>query len=251
MPQAYFRFYAQLNFFLSPVRRQALFAHQVEEHASIKDAIEALGVPHTEIFLILVNGNPVDFSYRVQSEDRVSVYPPFKSIDVSSTTAADEVRFILDVHLGRLAAYLRMLGFDTLYRNDYADEEIARISSDEDRIVLTRDLGVLKRKLVKQGYYVRETKPERQFAEVLRHFNLIGVRQPFRRCLQCNALLERVDKESIADRLPDNTKTYYDDFHICRNCDKIYWKGSHYERMQRLIDAVFEENGKDEPSESD
>jgi uncharacterized protein with PIN domain len=248
MSQVYFRFYAQLNFFLPQQRRQITFTHQVEEHSSIKDAIEALGVPHTEIQLILVNSEPVTFTYRVQPEDRISVYPPFRSIDILPLmdhllgVSSAEIRFVLDVHLGRLAAYLRMLGFDTLYRNDYADEQLAQISSAEDRIVLTRDLGVLKRKLVKQGYYVRETNPERQLAEVLRHFNLIGVKQPFRRCLQCNNLLERVDKESIGDRLPPNTKEYYDEFHICRVCDKIFWKGSHYQRMQRLIDNVLQGN---------
>src|SRR5258705_10284063 len=221
MPEASFRFYAQLNYFLARHRRVAGFSHTFDESPSIKDMIESLGVPHTEVTLILVNGNPVDFAYRVQDGDRISVYPAFTGIDIAPlsdnpTGDAVEMRFILDVHLGRLAAYLRMLGFDTLYRNDYDDPELAQVSSDEDRILLTRDLGLLKRSVVRHGYYVRNTDPVRQLAEVLRQYNLFDMNRPFHRCLNCNNLLEVVDKAAIDDRLTARTKQYYDDFRICR-----------------------------------
>jgi uncharacterized protein with PIN domain len=242
--RCYFRFYAHLKDFLAPGRRQGGHVdHDFELRASIKDMIESLGVPHTEAHLILVNGEPVDFAYLVQDGDRISVYPAFESIDISPLTAIQprplpEPRFVLDIHLGRLAAYLRMLGLDTLYRNDTADEELARISSADQRILLTRDRGLLKRSIVTYGYYVRETDPQRQLAEVVRKFNLSQAITPFHRCVHCNGLLRSVAKEAISDRLPPRTKQYYDEFRICPDCGKIYWKGSHYERMQRLIEQI-------------
>jgi uncharacterized protein len=243
MPHADFRFYAQLNDFLPRGKLGATY--QFEQPTSIKHMIEALGVPHTEVRLILVNGRPVDFSYIVRDGDQISVYPEFEHIDISSVLTVqpeplDQIRFVVDIHLGRLSAYLRMLGFDTLYPDDYRDEELARLSSTEQRILLTRDRGLLKRSAVTHGYYVRETRPDRQLAEIVKTFDLADKITPFRRCTACNGLLELVDKESISDRLRSNTKQYYDEFRICQTCDKIYWKGSHYQRMQRLIESVLQ-----------
>jgi uncharacterized protein with PIN domain len=207
--------------------------------------IEALGVPHTEVHLILANSEPVDFSYLVQDEDRFSVYPTFRSIDISSVTgevsrSPHEIKFVLDIHLGRLMAYLRMLGFDALYPEDYRDEELARLSSTEQRILLTRDLGLLKRSVVTYGYYVRDTDPEQQLIEILKNFDLFDRIEPFHRCLDCNGLLEPVEKEAINNLIPPNTQKYYDEFRHCTACGKIYWKGSHYQRMQRLIDRALQ-----------
>ncbi len=243
MAQCYFRFYAHLRNFLAQDKRSGHIDHTFEGRVSIKDMIESLGVPHTEVHLILVNGNPVDFDYLVQPGDRISVYPAFESIDIAplgvmQPEPPSEPRFVLDVHLGRLAARLRMLGLDTLYRNDYADEELAQISSTEQRILLTRDRGVLKRSIVTYGYYVRETNPEQQLIEVVRRFNLTRFVRPFHRCLHCNGLLEPVDKETILDQLEPRTRQYFHEFHRCTNCGKIYWKGSHYDRMQRLIEQI-------------
>ncbi len=195
MPQAHFRFYAELNFFLPPNRRQTTFPRAFEGRVSVKDMIESLGVPHTEIDLILVNGESVDFSYLVQDGDQISVYPVFESFDITPVVRVRpkplrEPRFVLDQHLGKLAAYLRMLGFDTLYRNDYDDPELAQISHAEKRTLLTRDRGLLKRSMVTRGYYVRETNPRRQVAEVIRRFDLGGLVAPFRRCITCNGVLE-------------------------------------------------------------
>jgi uncharacterized protein with PIN domain len=245
--RAFIRFYAELNDFLPP--NKVAFAHSFEGRVSIKDMIEALGVPHTEVDLILVNGESVDFSYLVQDGDRVSVYPVFESIDITPLTRVRprplrEPRFILDTHLGRLAAYLRMLGFDALYRNDYSDEELAQVSSQEGRILLTRDRGLLKRGAVTHGYCVRETDPRRRLVEVLRRFDLFEMVTPFRRCMRCNGLLQPVAKEAISDRLPPKTRQYYDEFQVCQGCDRIYWKGSHYQRMQQFIKSVLEQNQK-------
>ena len=245
MKQACFRFYAELNDFLPPGRRMVGFTRAFEGSPSVKDLIEALGVPHTEVDLILVNGISVDFSYRVREGDRISVYPVFESIDITPLVRVRprplrETRFVLDAHLGRLAGYLRMLGFDTLYRNDYRDEELERISGSEGRILLTRDRGLLKRSRVTHGYCLRETDPRRQLAEVVQRFDLRRSIAPFQRCLHCNSLLQPIRKEAICDRLPPRTKQYYDGFFVCPACDRIYWKGSHYERMRQLIEALLQ-----------
>ena len=240
---AKFRFYAQLNYFLPPRIRQVSFDYRFEQGQSAKHLVEAIGVPHPEIDLILANGEPVDFDYLVNDRDRVSVYPVFESIDVDSLTQVrpqplQEPRFVLDAHLGRLAAYLRMVGFDTRYRNDYSDVKLAEISSSEGRILLTRDRGLLKRNLVTHGYCMRETDPEAQLAEVMRRFDLIDHIDPFRRCISCNGILEPVDKELILDCLPPRTREYYREFQICQSCKKIFWKGSHVKRMEQLIARV-------------
>ncbi|HBY96900.1 MAG: Mut7-C ubiquitin/RNAse domain-containing protein [Ardenticatenaceae bacterium] len=245
MRQAHFRFYAELNDFLPPDRRKRTFSHQFVGRVSAKDMIEAFGVPHTEVDLILANGESVDFSYLVQDGDRVSVYPVFESIDITPLVRVRphplrEVRFVLDTHLGKLATYLRLLGFDTLYRNDFSDEELAQLSSSEGRILLTRDRGLLKHSRVTHGYYVRDTAPRRQLGEVLRRFDLFGSLAPLQRCLRCNTLLQPVAKEVISDRLPPRTKQYYHEFRICQGCGRIYWKGSHYKRMLQLIGSVLQ-----------
>lgn len=246
MKQASFRFYAELNDFLPPPRRQVTFRHTFDGRVSVKDMIESLGAPHTEVDVILVDGRSVDFDYLVQDGDRISVYPVFESLDVAPLVRVRpeplrEPRFVLDTHLGKLASYLRMLGFDTRYRNDFEDAELARISSQERRILLTRDRGLLKRSVVTHGYCVRQTQPRRQLLEVLRRFDLFGAVQPFRRCIRCNGLLEPVDKAAIQHRLPPRTREYYDEFRICRACDQIYWRGSHYQRMEQFIQGVLEQ----------
>jgi uncharacterized protein with PIN domain len=248
MSQATFRFYSELNFFLSQARRDVDFSHTFDGIVSIKDMIESLGVPHTEIDLILVNGDSVDFSYQVQDGDEVSVYPISESSDITSLLKVrpkplHEPKFVLDVHLGRLVAYLRVLGFDTLFPENYDDENLARISAEERRILLTRDTGLLKRKVVTHGYYVRTTNPRKQVIEVARRFDLYAQIQPFVRCARCNGLLEIVDKEAVRDQLQPDTLTYYDEFRRCIECEQIYWKGTHYERMQQMIDEI-QANGK-------
>jgi len=243
MEQVIFRFYAELNDFLSPERRMTAFSHALLLPASVKDVIESLGVPHTEVDLILVNAVPVGFTCPVRDGDRISVYPGFTSLDVSSLMQLrpqlQDVCFAADTHLGRLATYLRMLGFDVLYETSRDDRELSRISAREKRILLTRDRGLLKRGEIIYGYFVRATEPRRQLLEVLRHFNLFRAVAPFQRCLRCNVLLQPISKESIRDRLPPRTAECYHQFQICPGCDRLYWPGSHYEHMQRFIEHVL------------
>lgn len=213
MKQAAVRFYAELNDFLAPWRRRRTTSYGFEVSGSVEDLIEALCVPHTEVDLVLANGESVDFSYRVRNGDRISVYPEFEAMDISPLVRLRpqplrDLRFVADTHLGRLAAYLRMVGFDTVYRSDYLDEELAKISASEKRILLTRERGLLKRNIVTRGYYVRATNPPEQFAEVLQRFDLSGAAAPFQRCVHCNELLEPTRKELISERLQPETKQY-------------------------------------------
>jgi uncharacterized protein len=238
--RAWFRFYAELNDFLPPERRFAAIEHGFLDAAPVKDMIESLGAPHTEIDLVLANGQSVDFSYIVQDGDRISVYPVFEALDITPLIRLRpqplrQSRFILDTHLGRLAGYLRMAGFDALYRNDSADAELARISRDERRILLTRDVGLLKRAMVTHGYFVRQTAVRRQFEEVMARFDLYRSVRPFTRCLRCNAGLAPVNKAEIAASLPPRTAGLYDDFLRCPACGRIYWKGGHYRRMRDFL----------------
>jgi uncharacterized protein with PIN domain len=243
---AYFHCHDELNFFLPRGQKNTTITHPFDWRGSIKDMIESLGVPHAEIELIVVNGTSVDFGYIVQPDDDIHVYPRFDRVDITykvrlRAPLSCRPAFVLDQHLGRLAAYLRMMGFDTLYRNDYHDEELAQISHTERRILLTRDTGLLKRNLVTYGYYVRATSPQYQLSEVMSHFDLSASVLPFRHCMKCNGLLEQVEKETILERLPDGTASYYDEFHRCGSCDRIYWKGPHYQRMQKLVEQVLAE----------
>lgn len=246
------RFYAELNDFLPPTKRQRTFVHRLKERAAIKDVIEAVGVPHTEVDLVLVNGESVDFTYLVQDGDRISVYPVFETIDITPLTRVRprplrEPRFVVDTHLGKLAVYLRMLGFDTIYRNDWDDTTLAHLSQSEHRILLTRDRGLLKRSVVTHGYHVRATHPEHQVAEVVQRFDLFRALAPFRRCLRCNGVLTSVTKAAIVDQLPPKIRQYYDEFHRCQGCHRVYWKGTHYQRMEQLMQRLIQ-NGTEYPS---
>jgi len=233
-----FRFYSQLNDFLPVTRRGRRFAHVLRAPASVKDTIESLGVPHPEVDLILVNGTAQDFTYRLQEGDDVSVFPAFTSIDLAGLRRTGEdppqpVRFALDVHLGKLASLLRLAGFDAVIAG--ADADIAKTAARDRRIVLTRDVGLLKRNTVRHGYWVRQTAPEPQLAELLGRFGLVSRMAPFTRCTRCNATLIPADVEAVTDRLPPRTRASYQKFHQCPGCGRVYWQGSHYERLEKLL----------------
>ncbi|MGH8502586.1 MAG: Mut7-C RNAse domain-containing protein [Gammaproteobacteria bacterium] len=250
MPSAYFRFYEELNDFLPLERRKVGFEYAFAGRPAVKDAIEALGVPHTEVELILIDGESVGFSASLSDGARVSVYPMFESLDITPLLRARPralrvSRFVLDTHLGRLARNLRLLGFDAWYRNDYDDAELARICETERRILLTRDRGLLKRSAVSHGYYMRETQPRQQAREVLRRFDLYRAARPFTRCLDCNGEVTPVDKDEIAHWLEPNTRRYFDRFWRCECCRRVYWRGSHYARMRRLVQALLEQPADD------
>jgi uncharacterized protein with PIN domain len=207
---------------------------------SIKHIIESLGIPHTEVGLLIVNEQSAEFDYLLQSGDVVNVYPAGPQLDRLSGLFIDgkltlEPRFILDNHLGKLAAYLRMFGFDAAYRNDFQDDELAKVAVNSNRILLTRDRQLLMRKIIRYGYLIRSLDPEYQMLEIFHRFDLTDQTAPFHRCLRCNSPLKSIDKVEILHRLQPLTKKYFQEFHICPDCQQLYWKGSHYERMKQLI----------------
>lgn len=244
--EARFRFYAELNDFLPHNKAKKIFYHNFNGSPSLKDPIEAIGVPHTEVDLLIVNGLSAGFDYRLQDGDFVSVYPVFKNIDISPIVKLrgkplNRHAFILDVHLGRLAKMLRMIGFDTMYRNDYNDAHITQLSVREQRIILTRDRRLLHKREVTHGYCIRSTNPELQLHEVIRRFDLQTMRRPFYRCMICNGLIQKVDKDAIEDRLEPGTRLHYYEFHQCVDCDRIYWKGSHYQQLKARYERIRSE----------
>lgn len=239
----WFHFYHELNDFLPSVQQDTVFPCQFIGTRSIKDAIEATGVPHTEIDLILVNGKSVNFDYRVQGGEQVCVYPQCELpltiplIHLHPKPLA-EIKFVVDVNLGKLAIKLRLLGFDTLYSKDFADKEIVELSVREQRIILTRDKGVLKYSAAKYGYWVREDEPKKQLKEVVSRLQLQSDFYPFTRCSDCNTQLQSIDKALIKEQLADDTLQFADNFMFCPGCKKIYWQGSHCERFRKYIDQL-------------
>jgi uncharacterized protein with PIN domain len=234
-----------LNDFLRPCWRQKLFVYPAYDGTqSVKHLIESIGVPHTEVELILGNGQPQTFSYLVQSGDRISVYPAFTSLEINPALALrppppHRPRFLLDNHLGRLARYLRLLGFDTLYfNNTYDDAQLAQMAQNKGLILLSRDRGLLKRSQVVHGYCLRSKEPQKQVRDVLHRYQLHDQIQPWRRCLRCNGPLQPVAKEKIVDRLEHKTRLYYHDFQICEDCEQIYWKGSHFKQLESFVAAI-------------
>lgn len=240
------RFYEELNDFLDPEKKKQSFIHTFKGISNIKDIIESLGVPHPEVDLILVNGHSVDFNYKPNNNDRISVYPVFESLDISPIirlrpNPLRELNFVLDVHLGKLARYLRLLGFNVMYSNQYSDQDLIKISTNEKRIILTRDVNLLKNKVITHGYWIRNTAPKQQLKEVMFRFDLRSKILPFIRCLECNGLLELIEKKEILQKIPSQVSKNFENFHKCRNCHKIYWKGSHYDKMAVFVEKLMYE----------
>lgn len=235
------RFTGTLNDFLPYARREAPFTLRVDGHPSVKDVVESAGVPHTEVGALLVNGAVVDFSYTVREGDEISAFPVGAAppgVGSLQPPAPQPPRFLLDVHLGRLASYLRLLGFDTLYENVADDPDLAAKSRDEGRVLLTRDVGLLKRSVVRHGYFVRATSPAQQAEEVVRRYGLSGAIAPFSRCLRCNGPLTTVEKAEIEEQLPPRVREQYELFHRCAACDHVYWQGTHYQHMRQLVERL-------------
>ncbi len=238
--KAFFRFYEELNDFLPEEKRKIRFTHEFIDRASIKDMIGSMGVPHIEIDMILVNGSSVDFNYIVRDKDEISVFPVFESLNISNVQhlrnkPLREPKFIADVHLGSLARYMRMLGFDVFYKNNLSGEEIIETSLHGHRAILTKDRDLLKNNRITHGYWIRNDMIEGQLKEVIERFDLKENINEFMRCLECNSILVPVEKHKIEHRLPPKVKEWQDQFWYCENCDKIYWQGTHYEKMIKFI----------------
>jgi uncharacterized protein with PIN domain len=246
MVTATFRFYGELNDFLPRERRGHDVTLPCARAATTKHMIEALGVPHTEVELILVNGASTGLDAILEPGDRVAVYPRFTAFDVGelgriAARPPGRMRFVADAHLGGLARLLRMAGFDTIYRNDIGDGEIEAHVADEGRVALTRDRDLLKRRGVDYGCYVRSLHSAEQLREVVRRYGLAERARPFTLCLHCNAPLRDVAKDAVLERLPAMVRASQDDFRTCDCCLRVYWRGTHWQRMHGMLAAAMEE----------
>ena len=238
--KSYFRFYEELNDHLPEFNRKKYFEYEFSGKPSLKNTLHALNVPHGEVDLILVDGQVVDFNYQLQGGEKVAVYPVFESLDISSINRLRpeplrNTKFVVDVNLGKLALKLRLLGFDTVFRNNLQDEEIIKIAQKEHRIILTRDKGILKQNAVLHGYFLRNDDPKKQLLELVKRLQLQNRFKPFTRCSNCNGILEAVDKKNLHGQISEDTLSYYDAFWKCKNCLKIYWQGSHFYHIQNWI----------------
>ena len=249
MERVTIRFYEELNDFLPEDRRKRDFEVEFELPRSVKDLIESLGAPHVEVDLILINGLSVGFDHLVSDGDRISVYPVFESLDIGAVThlrpePLREMRFILDVHLCTLARRLRMLGFDTVWENGAEDEELASRSIREKRILLTRDLGLLKRGAVTHGLFVRAIDPDLQTREVVERLDLQSKIAPFTRCIRCNGRILPIDdldsvRDALESSVPPGVRAWCTEYHRCESCGRYYWEGSHYQRMIDMISRLL------------
>jgi len=234
MVTATFRFHHELNDFLLTQRRECEFSVPCARNATTKHMIEALGVPHTEVGLVTVQGQVAGLNQLLHDGDHVAVYPQSGLPDTTQ-----EKRFIADAHLGGLARLLRIAGFDTLYRNDFQDREIADIALREHRIVLTRDRALLMLRDISRGCYVHALKPERQLVEIMARLALSNSLHPFSLCLECNAPLQAIAKSQVRQQLPTLVQTSHDHFAHCTQCGRVYWQGSHWQRMQHVLDEAI------------
>jgi uncharacterized protein len=244
------RFYEELNDFLEPARRKRDMEILFPERRSVKDLVESLGVPHVEVDLILANGEAVGFGYIVRDGDRISVYPVFETLDIGPVTRLRpeplrEPRFVLDVHLQKLARRLRLLGFDVDFSPARDDDELADIAEAEDRILLSRDRQLMMRRKVARGLYVRNTDPERQVTEMLDRLDLRAKCRPFTRCIECNGPIAALDPDGpgfadAAEGVPPGVRSWCREYYRCGGCGRVYWKGSHYEKLARTVDAMLD-----------
>jgi len=248
MVTATFRFYQELGEFLPRERRGRTFASDCARRSTTKHMIEALGVPHTEVEMVLVNGEESGFDRVLEDGDHVAVYSRFELLEMGPhggiaqerlrERPRERMRFVADSHLGGLARLLRMAGYDTLYDNHYHDDDVEDLAENDDRIVLTRDRELLKRRSIVHGCYIHALVPPQQLRELFERLALADGARPFSLCLHCNMALRGVDKASVAGRLPESVRALHDSFTTCDQCLRIYWKGSHYERMAALLAAV-------------
>jgi hypothetical protein len=218
------------------------FDYPVTRRASIKDVTEALGVPHTEVYALAVDGQPIDFSHILEPGQFAEVRPGDPPVVVTAPQALratlPRAAFLADANVGRLATYLRLIGMDVVFDRDYRDAEVARLAALQGRVVLTRDRGVLRRKSVAWGRLVRSNDPVEQARDVVRFFGLASQAAPFTRCVRCNVALQAASKAEVLHLLEPRTKKYYQEFHRCPACGRVYWAGSHHDRMAEMFDRL-------------
>ncbi|MNO50383.1 hypothetical protein D3C76_407580 [compost metagenome] len=245
MVRATFRFYEELNDFLPAARRRQVFTCACAPAATVKHMIEALGVPHTEVELVLLNGESVGFERVILDGDRLAVYPRLEALNINPQLKVHAhplrvLRFVADAHLGGLANLLRMCGFDTLHDNDFEDERIAEIAAHQGRVVLTRDRELLKRRIITHGCYLHAIKPSLQLRELFERLDLARSARPFSRCLHCNLPLHEIPVEQARPHVPPQVARLYSHFLFCDACRRVYWEGSHWRSMRVLLAPLLD-----------
>lgn len=234
------RFYGDLIDFLADA--DPLVERTFDVAPSVKDTIEACGVPHPEVDLILVDGDPAGWGRLLEDGNRIAVYPRFRTFDVSAVSAVHidlpEPRFLLDVHLGTLSRYLRLLGFDTEAPEHAEDAALATQAAATGRILLTRDLGLLKRSIVRHGYFLRSPDPVMQAVEVVRYFELAADLEPFTRCMACNGEIGEADAADARKQVPSGVTRNHETFRRCAACERLYWEGTHFDRLEELVTTI-------------
>ena len=246
------RFYEELNDLIPQKMRKQDIDFSFKGRRSVKDLIESFGVPHVEVDLILVNGESVDFFYIIKDNDRISVYPVFELLNIKEAnrlrpSPLRDTKFVLDVHLRKLARRMRLLGFDVDYANKRDDKELADISERESRILLSRDRQLLMRRNVSRGIIIRDTDPDKQIIEILNRLNLWDKIDPFSRCIECNGAISplsnnSVQSEELRDRIPEGVLEWCSEYFQCSGCKKLYWKGSHYEKLVSIVDHIMKQH---------
>jgi len=233
--------HGDLDFFLGPRTHRGQVERRLSEKTSVKDVIESCGIPHPEVDVILVNGKAVDFAYALTGDAEIELYPPgiqssdFKEKRLQATAITE---FVADGHLGKLVRDLRLFGIDVVYDPAAEDRQLVKITTSENRALLTRDRRLLMHAAVQHGYYLRSQNPLEQTIEVLRRFDLGSILSPFSRCLRCNALLESAEKEKVVGQLESLTKIYYNEFRRCTGCGQVYWSGSHFTKLQKRLEEI-------------
>lgn len=236
MAIASFDVHSDLAAFLGPERRGGPFRYAVARAATLKNALEALGIPHTEVARLAVNGNPATLDRIVRDGDAVGV-EGWAAAGIEQEVAC--LHFVADAHLGGLARFLRMLGYDTVHDNGLSDETIRTLASVSRRVVLTRDRELLKCREILFGAYVRALAPPLQLHEVARRFGLGRRARPFTLCLRCNVALSAVDKQAVIDCLPVSVAEQHENFQRCGSCKRVYWPGSHYAHMRAALAGLL------------
>jgi uncharacterized protein with PIN domain len=238
---AWLRFYEELNDYLTEKKQKTWFEYRFSGSPTIGEVLHDSGVPASDVDLVLVNGRSMGFSDVIRDGDHISFYPVFEILNITGTTRLRDKplrdpRFICDAHLGRLARYLRMLGFDTAYSNRISPEEIIEVSKREGRIILSKNIRLTRGEMISRAFWVRSDDPLEQLRELVNKLDLSSLFDTLTRCLECNHKISPIEKSNIIDRLQPNTAKYYEEFYLCPSCNKIYWKGSHYEHMMEFIE---------------
>jgi len=216
---------AELQPLLYSRRRHGNLTLPLDGVSTIGHLIGSVGLPLTEIGAALLDGQPVDLSWQPRGNAAVEI--------TSRRRPQEGSRFLLDVHLGTLARRMRLLGIDTAWRNDADDDDLLAQAAAEERVLLTRDRGLLLRRAAREAAYVRGNRPDAQLDDVLDRF--APPLAPWTRCLSCNGLLEAVPKSAVADELQPGTRRSYDVFARCTRCGQLYWRGAHARRLEQIV----------------